>query len=256
MLDDSSDFAGVTDKDGKAELDLKSSGKVIFPDVTMPHDASSKGPILPYVVRQGDYLSKLAFAHGFDVDEVWNDPKNAELKSSRQSPNLLHPGDLVHFPRPKRVGSPLQKGTTNKYQVNVPMTSVHLVFKNEKGPIANEPYTIEGLGAREEGTSDGDGGLTIKMPIHVREIHVVFPKKYLSYPVRVGDMDPIDEPMGARKRLEHMGYRTPPSDEVSESEAEQQDQKAINAFQRAHGLEPTGKLDDATKAAIVKEHGS
>lgn len=48
----------------------------------------------PYIVQQGDYLAKLAFVHGFEPDEVWNDPKNADLKKLRPDPNVLAPGDV------------------------------------------------------------------------------------------------------------------------------------------------------------------
>jgi hypothetical protein len=33
------------------------------------------GDMQPYVVRQGDYLVKLAWVHGFDAEEVWADEK-------------------------------------------------------------------------------------------------------------------------------------------------------------------------------------
>ena len=33
----------------------------------------------PYVVKQGDYLNKLAHRLCFDAEKVWNDPANAEL---------------------------------------------------------------------------------------------------------------------------------------------------------------------------------
>jgi hypothetical protein len=36
--------------------------------------------MVPYVVRPGDYLLKLAHRHGFDVDTVWNDPGNDDLR--------------------------------------------------------------------------------------------------------------------------------------------------------------------------------
>ena len=34
-----------------------------------------------HVVRQGEYLRKLAHRFGVDPDELWNHPKNAELKA-------------------------------------------------------------------------------------------------------------------------------------------------------------------------------
>ncbi len=51
----------------------------------------------PYIVRQGDFLMKIAHAQGFDADVVWSDPKNEGLERTRD-PNLLHPGDLLWVP--------------------------------------------------------------------------------------------------------------------------------------------------------------
>jgi type VI secretion system secreted protein VgrG len=254
-LEDGTDSTGLTDKDGKAELDLKSSAKIVFPDLSMPGDRSAGAP-QPYVVRQGDYLQKLAFSHGFDADTVWNDPKNAELKQKRKDSNQLVPGDILHFARPARDSHVLTKGTTNKYEAVVPTTTVRFVFENEAGPFAFEPYKIEGLGASVEGKTDGAGVLFIKAPIHVREVKVTFPKKRLVFPLHIGDMDPIDEPSGVCQRLEHLGYMLAHSDALSEEEAITREKEAIAAFQRAHGMTVTGKLDEATKTAIVQAHGS
>ncbi len=63
-------------------------------------------------------------------------------------------------------------------------------------------------------------------------------------------MDPIDEPSGARKRLQHLGYGAGSDDE----EIEVSDRLAILAFQQANGLKTTGTVDDATKEALTRAH--
>ena len=249
------EVSGVTDKDGKADLSLASGGKVFFPDLTLPGDFSGGTPA-PYVIRQGDYLQKLAFAHGFDEEAVWNDPKNAALKDTRKDPNLLLPGDVIHFPRSTREGQPLSKGTTNTYKAKVPTTKVHFTFEDAKGPLAGEAYVIEGLGAPLEGTADGTGKVEIEAPVHVREVRVTFKKKGLIFPVFIGDMDPIDEPSGVRQRLQHLGYLQPAPDALSEEAAAHRDTEAITAFQRDKGLSPTGTIDDATRSALDAAHGT
>jgi peptidoglycan hydrolase-like protein with peptidoglycan-binding domain len=65
-------------------------------------------------------------------------------------------------------------------------------------------------------------------------------------------MDPIDEPTGVRKRLEHLGfYKRDPAED-----AEAADARSLRAYQAARGLPQTGQPDDATKAALLKDHGS
>ena len=253
-LDDGTEVGGQTDKQGQAELEISTGGKIVFPDVTMEGEAP-QGDMQPYVIRQGDHLAKLAFAHGFDADKVWNDAKNAEIKAARKKSSILHPGDIVHFPRAKHEGLPLTKGTTNPYSVTIPKKTLRLVFKDER--LFGAKYVIEGLGAALAGVTDGSGVLTGQIPVHVREVNVVFPAVHVEYGVLIGDLDPIDETTGVRKRLEHLGFRKS-SQGASESdvEAKEADRSAIEAFQAAKGLQATGELDDATKAALVDAHGS
>jgi hypothetical protein len=108
------------------------------------------------------------------------------------------------------------------------------------------------MGDPEEGTTDENGGLDVNVPVHVREIDVTFPTSGAVYPMSIGEMDPVDESSGVRKRLQNLGYYLfSPGDDVDAADA-----RAILAFQRAHGLPPTGAMDDATKATLAKDHGS
>ena len=213
------------------------------------------GAMAPYVVRQGDYLAKIAFVHGFDADEVWNDPKNEGLKRLRRDHRLLAPGDLVYLPVKKKEGLPLQKGTTNRYVAKVPKVEVVVVFQDDDKPLADEPYVIEGLGAPQEGTTDSSGKIAIDVPLLAREGRVVFTKRNIAFPLLVGDMDPIDEATGVRKRLQHLGHMPPPGD-PSETDQDELDRASIAAFQEARGLPVTGAADEATKAELVKVHGA
>jgi hypothetical protein len=158
-------------------------------------------------------------------------------------------------PDPKRQWLPLTAGTENVYVAKVPRTKVRLSFKKGDKPLANEPYTILGLGEPEEGVADGDGCIDAQIPVHVREIQVSFPARHTTYLVQVGDMDPVEEPSGLRKRLQHLGYYAAPYAGEDEKDAEATLRAAIEAFQSDNGLTTTGSLDDETKAKILEKHG-
>jgi hypothetical protein len=202
----------------------------------------------PYVVKDGDYLDKLALLLAFDADEVWNASENAELKKKRD-PNLLSAGDILYVPEKKDIHwLPLKDGSDNSFTTKVPRTTLRLVFENLGKPFANEAYVVKGMGAPEEGTTDGDGTVEVKVPVHVREIEVVFKKTGVAHPFHIGDMDPIDEMSGVIKRLENLGYDCTPSEDGDSDDAVK---AAIAAFQTDQGLPSTGTMDDPTREALA-----
>ncbi len=210
----------------------------------------------PYVVRQGDYLASIAHALVFDPDEVWDHPKNADLKKLRPNPNMLCPGDLLFVPDQPRDPLPLSVGGANQFGATVPTATVALVFRTDGKPIAGEPFTVEGLPSEVTGTSDGDGKVKFDVPVTVREVRVVFAQKELAYVVRVGDLDPIEEHSGIRARLAHLGFFPWSLEEEAEGDAPgAHDRLAISIFQRTKGLSVTGEIDDATRAALLSAHG-
>lgn len=203
------------------------------------------------VVRQGDHLRRLAFLHGFDPDEVWNDPKNAELRALRGDGNILMPGDVLRVPKGPRKGLPFEVGTTNRYRAKVPVVETVVRLVSDEGPIANEPYVVEGLGAPVEGTTDADGKLTIEHRVTERGVMVWVPGRGRCFPLRFGDMDPITEVSGVQKRLGLLGHfggeATGALDEATT--------EAITAFQKKQGLPANGQLDEATRAALKEAFG-
>jgi peptidoglycan hydrolase-like protein with peptidoglycan-binding domain len=206
----------------------------------------------PYIVKQGDHLDKLAFMNGFDADTVWNDPKNADLKQQRPNPNMLAPGDVLYIPKKTDDPQSINQGTSNAYTATVPAAAVSLTFKTQDGPLANEPYVIDGLGDQQQGTTDGSGTINLSVPAHLREIQLTFPNRNITYPIGVGDLDPIEEPSGVRQRLRHLAFAVLPDPADDESSL---DEAAISAFQEAQGLPVTGTVDDATRAALLAAHG-
>lgn len=206
-----------------------------------------------YVIRQGDYLAKLAHSMGFDAEDVWNDPANAALKQ-RRDPNLLYPGEMLYVPESVRLPMPISSNAVNGYVAATPKTTVRLVFEDVDGPLVGEPYVVEGIGPFQERITDGEGAVVLEVSVRVRECRVVFPRKGVAYPVKVGDMDPIEEANGVRKRLRNLGYGGEMgADEaagLSDESRAAHDQMAIQAFQKENGLAVTGEFDGATQAAL------
>ena len=62
-----------------------------------------------YIVRRGDSLSKIAGRYGVrgGWKEIWENEKNQEFRSSRESADLIYLGDRIWVPAasPKRVAA-------------------------------------------------------------------------------------------------------------------------------------------------------
>jgi hypothetical protein len=206
-------------------------------------------------------LQKLAFTMGFDADQVWGDPSNADLKQQRQDGDILLPGDVLYVPDDPPKKLPFTKESENPYKAKLPTVTVKIVLTGPGGdPLANEPYVVKGTGApEEEKTTGADGSVTFEAPIHLRQADLVLTKKKKTYAVRIGDLDPAGEPSGARMRLEHLGYYAAVAargDAAQASRDAAQLASALRAFQSDQGLPATGAIDDATRAALVAAHGS
>jgi murein L,D-transpeptidase YcbB/YkuD len=209
-----------------------------------------------HIVRDGEYLTQIAAKAGFDADTLWNHPSNADLKAKRPHRDILTTGDIVPIPDlPEPTGLALKKGATNRYVANVPKITMSVIARNGDTVLANEPYLVKGAGDPIEGTTDGNGKLTFSISIHVREGEITLPKRGLSFPLHVGDMDPVSEDSGVKKRLSNLGFYTAPVG-ADAGDAEQALRAAVAAFQKANGMEANGVVDDAIRKRLTDAHGS
>ena len=210
----------------------------------------------PYVVRQGDYLTRLAHQMGFDADEVWNHARNETLRNARSNRDILHPGDVLHVPDTRPPGVDISSGGTQRFRGSPPRVDVRVVLHGDDGhALANKAFVAHGMGAPHHGTTDGDGLVSLKVPTSSREVRLVFDDPQRTYRLRIGEMDPASETSGVWKRLLHLGYLSSfdvRGDDVNADAVS----AAIAAFQRARSIDVTGEIDDATRDALVDAHGS
>ena len=220
----------------------------------------------PYIVRQGDVLSRIAARHGFDAQEVWEDDANRALRELRGSPDVLHPGDVLHIPDPVAPrGTRISSRTTNRYVATLPSLPIRVVVRRGSEVVRNERCEIVSLTPPLEAQTDGDGLLSFEAPYHVEEIRVRFPARSFELLLRVGHLDPIDEESGVVARLENLGFLMPSGmlqgGRVHRPLYTQDAQRvrmarALACFQRQQGLAPTGELDEATRNALRDAHGA
>ena len=214
----------------------------------------------PYVVKQGDHLDKVAFGSGVEAKDVWDHPKNAELKELRGDGQILSPGDILWLPDEPKPELSFTAKKENAFAARVPLVEVSLVLESGGEPLADEPYRVRGLFDDSEQRSDGDGRVKLEVPAYLREVVLELVERDASLAVTVGGLDPVDQPSGARMRLENLGFGSKMSagsgPDAHPAHDEQVFLASLRTFQLDAGLEPTGELDEATQAKLLEKHGS
>jgi hypothetical protein len=210
-----------------------------------------------YVIRQGDYLTKLAYTMGLDLDDVWNDPKNEALRDERPDHSILCPGDVLFVPDTQSKSLPLVGGTTNEFVATVPKITVEVrLLDCEGAPIAAEPYRVMDVpeADQEQKETDPEGTIRVEVAVHVRSVTISLERLGLTYEFMVGDLDPHDEPSGARQRLANLGYGEDALPDASDGGSSPN--LALERFRRAAKSAATGDLGPGDHEALEKEHGS
>jgi hypothetical protein len=208
------------------------------------------GPMIPYVVRQGDYLTGIARRRGFDAQEVWQHPTNAALRERRPNPEVLAAGDILHVPETPAPGHRVTMGTTNRFSGRLPSVVLALSLSGSDGrPQANKRVWVDG---EEAGSTDGDGRIQLRAQATRPSVMLRVEGSADDYLLSIAHLDPIDTDAGVRQRLANLGFLP----EDSASVTEQEHTEALRSFQRQMGLDATGAPDAQTTRRLVSEHGS
>lgn len=219
-----------------------------------------------HVVEQGECLSRIAHRYGIkDWKKVWNAPENDGLRKKRKDPNVLLPGDEITVPG------------IDVHEIVVPTDQTHrlIVAKSAElslevllhgvrdEPLGDAPYVARyAHGAKSvevEGQLDGEGRLTMMVPMDVRMIEVELIDLEETFHLTLGQLDPcIDavtkEPIlsGIQQRLLALGYG-----HLSSGELDEPTREALATFQRTElgRDDATGEPDAETCAELEKAYG-
>ncbi|MBI4955352.1 MAG: peptidoglycan-binding protein [Myxococcales bacterium] len=206
--------------------------------------------MIPYVVRPGDYLTRIAARRGFDARAVWQHERNAELRRRRPNPEVLAAGDILYVPESRPSRSSLTVGGTNAFSVRLPTVKIELALTGSDGrPLANKRYWVDG---EEAGTTDGDGKVALAVRPTQPSVSLRVEDSPDTYLLRLAHLDPVDTGAGVRQRLVNLHYLPEDGGLVTEEHLAE----ALRNFQRRMGLDESGAPDDATRERLVSEHGS
>ena len=211
-----------------------------------------------YTVKQGDHLFGIAEQNGFhDYTILWNHAQNAQLKQTRQNPNILFPEDQVFIPDLELGEESRPTNQRHKFQVNTEQLKLRFMLEDiyEK-PIAGAPCNLIVDGDSHTLTSDGSGKIELPIRSDAKKAVLIVdsdqtPFERVEIPIKIGHLDPIDTLSGQKGRLNNLGYFagdvTGPADDDFES--------AVEEFQCDQSLTVDGKCGPATQAKLKQVHG-
>lgn len=206
-----------------------------------------------HIVKQGEHLSRIAEAHGFaDFRIIWEHPNNAALKSKRKNPHVLFPGDKLFIPDKAEKNEALPTTKLHRFQITLPKLMLRMCIKDfGDEPMASTKCELEVEGTVHRLTTDAKGML--KQDIQRKAENGSLGIRDDEIPVKIGHLDPVEEPSGQQARLMNLGYYRGPLEPVDEREL----RSATEEFQCDNDLRPvTGVCDAKTQAKLKEVHGS
>ena len=198
-----------------------------------------------HAVRDGDCVSNVAAEHGMLPETLWRHPDNRSLREQRKDPNVLEAGDTLVVPEKSlRTES---GATEQRHQFRrLGGARLRLRLTEDDRPRANIPFVLEVADQTVEGNTDADGFLDAPVPPTAVEglLRLQVDGREELVRLQIGFLDPLDSDKGVRDRLRGIGV-----------DAEGNLADALRRFQGKVGLEPSGKLDDATRARLEEVFG-
>lgn len=200
-------------------------------------------------VGPGECIVSIATERGFFPDTVWDHPENAELKALRRDPNVLLPGDMVFIPDLRPREESIATGQRHVFRRRGVPVKLRMRLRRDDKPRVGVRYVLTVAGTRHEGVTGPNGEIEHWIPPAAKEGLLVINRRE-THKLRLGMLDPVTEESGVRARLLNLRYLRSASAPAARLE------RALRSFQRDNGLSPTGTVDDATRDALVADHGS
>lgn len=218
------------------------------PSAPAPLQPAGKGD---YVVKEGESLDSIAFAHGFFHETLWDHPENAELREARSDRNMLLPGDRVFIPEKEAKSIAVRSGACHRFRRKGVPALLRLRLLVEGEPRRNQEYSlwIDDV-VPCHGTTDGEGRIRQWVSPAARTARLVIGPDEASYLFRLGRLRPIEDLTGIQQRLISLDFARPPASGVLDTATI----AALREFQKAEGLDPTGAPDEETRKRLQERH--
>lgn len=212
-------------------------------------------------VEQGECLPAIAKKYGFaDYLLIYDHPNNAQIKRDRPDPHVLYPGDAWYIPDKQDRQEQRSTGRQHDFRLNGATRTLCIAVEDPDGRrAANQSYLLTVQGKQFDGTTDGEGMLTVEIPFSAQEgrLSIEHPEGIMEWQIMIGHLNPArktrdDGLSGIQTRLSNLGYDVGPIDGKPSDRL----RDALRAFQLKNPpLEADGQCNAETVAKLIEKHG-
>ena len=203
-----------------------------------------------HVVQEGECMNSIAADTGFFWDTLWNHESNAALRTLRENPNVLKPGDKVNIPDKRVKEESGQTGLVHTFRMKGVPVRLNFQFVDRLGnPRQGLGYKLKVDGSEVSGTLDEEGRLSEVIKPGSKKATLTLDTKE-KYEFDLGHMEPVDTTKGLKGRLKNLGFYRGEINDTMDDETK----NAIKRYQMRKGLAPTGEATPETRSALLQEH--
>ena len=211
-----------------------------------------------HIVQQGEHLSRIAAEYGFaDYRTIWLHPNNADLKNTRQNPNVLFPRDVLFIPDREQRSESSSTNKRHEFRLKGSALKLRLALENlYENPLDNSKGELRLEDRTCDVMTNGQGRIdqpilptTQNVILIIRDRQELFNNAQIA--IKIGSLDPIEEVSGQAGRLSNLGYYFGPLEPVDEKEF----RSAVEEFQCDHSLLVDGICGPVTKTKLKQAHG-
>src|SRR3954468_13505009 len=207
-------------------------------------------------VKQGETLSRLADRyHLGDYRVIYNHPKNADFKRRRPNPDVIFPGDQVFIPEPTIREQAGSTDCRHRFRLRKPQNMLRIAIEDAAGErLRNAAYEITFELVKLTGSTNGDGMLEQRIPLHIEE--AILKIGDLNWTLKIGHLNPMEDApddgnSGIQARLRNLGYDLDNIDGILGART----RAAIRAFQQDNPpLAVDGICGPQTRAKLLEKH--
>lgn len=207
---------------------------------------------IPHAVVQGDSVASLAELYGLAPEKIWDDPENKALRELRVDGNILFPGDVIFIPDKEPRLEKCETTKLHMFQLLNTPSVLRLQIYDVHKPRANQDYTIslDTAPQPKAGKTDDKGILRENVNPASKTGTIFIGPDQQEIQIFIGHLNPLKELSGVQQRLGNLGFPSgpPATEETGDLKS------AIARFQKEHGKDPTGKLDDGLRQLLGTIH--